>query len=53
METFVSGDFKVTVNTALDVDLPKPADIFVTLLGGQHFTTLDLSHAYYQMLMDD
>lgn len=40
----------------LDVDqypLPKPDDIFATLAGGQLFTTLDLSHAYNQLLMDE
>ena len=50
------SSLKVTVNAALEVDqypLPKPADIFVTLSGGKRFTTLDLSHAYNQMLMDD
>ena len=49
-------DFKVTVNSALEVDqypLPKLADIFATLAGGKRFTTLDLSDAYNQMLMDD
>ncbi len=33
--------------------LPKPEDIFATLSGGQKFTTLDLSHAYNQLLLDD
>lgn len=50
------GDFKVTVNSALDIDqypLPKPADIFATLSGGQRFTTLDLTHAYNQLLLDE
>ena len=47
------GDYKVTVNPVLDVDLPKPDDIFPTLAGGKHFTTLDLSHAYNQLIMDE
>ena len=32
------GDFKVTINSVMDIDqypLPKPADIFATLSGGQ------------------
>ena len=50
------GDYKVTVNPVLDVDqyrLPKPDDIFATLSGGQQFTTLDLTHTYNQLLLDD
>ena len=50
------GDFKVTINSALDIDqypLPKPADIFATLSGGQRFTTLDLTHAYNQLQLDE
>ena len=46
------GDFKVTINPALNVDqypLPRLEDIFATLVGGQQFTTLDLSQAYSQL----
>jgi len=52
----ICGDYKVTVNGALDVDqypLPHPEDIFATLAGGKQFTILDLSHAYNQLLLDD
>ena len=43
------GDYKVTINGALDVDqypLPKPEDLFATLANGKSFSKLDLSQAY-------
>ena len=52
----ICGDYKLTVNTASKVDsypLPNPEDLFATLAGGKYFSTLDLSHAYLQILMDD
>ena len=52
----VCGDFKVTINSALEVDkypLPKPADLFATLAGGKKFTKLDLSQAYQQLPLEE
>ena len=52
----ICGDYKVTVNRSLDIDqypLPKPADLFATLAGGQMFTKLDLTQAYQQLLLDE
>ena len=49
-------DYKVTVNPELDVDkypLPQPEDIFATLAGVKKLTTLDLSHAYNQLILDE
>ena len=52
----ICGDYKVTVNPALQVDqypLSKPEDLFATLAGGEKFTTLDLSQAYLQLELDE
>ena len=52
----ICGDYKVTINPVLDVDqypLPWPEDLFATLAGGKFFSTLDLSHAYNQVVLDD
>ena len=50
------GDYKVTINQALEVDqysLPRPDDLLATLAGGQKFTKLDLRQAYQQLRLDD
>jgi hypothetical protein len=52
----VCADYKVTVNPVLDVDqypLPRPDDLFATLAGGKHFTMLDLSHVYNQLVLEE
>ena len=52
----ICGDYKVTVNAALDIDqypLPKPDDLFTSLAGGQKFTKLDLAQAYQQLVLDE
>jgi len=52
----ICGNYKVTVNQALEVEqypLPKPEYLFATLSGGTKFSKLDLSQAYFQLLLDD
>ncbi len=52
----ICGDYKVTINPVLIVDqypLPTPEQLFSTLTGGTKFTTLDLSQAYQQLLLDE
>ena len=51
----VCGNFKV-MNPVLKVDqypLPKPEDLFTTLVGGQKFTKLDLTQVYQQMPLEE
>ncbi len=52
----ICGDYKVTVNSALEVDqhpLPNPEQLFIELREGEKFTKLDLSRAYQQILLDE
>ena len=48
----VCGDFKVTINSQLEVDeysLPRVDDICASLCGGTLLSVIDLRHAYLQM----
>ena len=52
----VCGDFKLTVNQATQTEvypLPRIDELFASLSGGTVFSTLDLSHAYNQLLLDE
>ena len=52
----ICGDFSVTVNPVAKLDkypIPKVEDLFTRLSKGKHFSKLDLSQAYQQLLMDD
>jgi len=51
----ICGDYKVTVNSALDVDqypLPCLADLMASLTSGQKFSKIDLTSAYKQMALE-
>ena len=55
-EIRICGDFKVTINTQLDVPehpLPVPDDLLAMLNGGQSFSKIDLSQAYTQVELDE
>ena len=50
------GDYKVTLNPALDVDqyrVPPSEDLFATLAGGKQFSVLDLSDAYQHLPLEE
>ena len=52
----VCGDFKLTVNQATCTEvypLPRIEKLFASLSGGTVFSTLDLSHAYNHLQLDD
>ena len=49
-------DYKVTVNQAAKLDnspILKAEDLFATLSGEEKFTKLDMSQAYWQILLED
>lgn len=52
----ICGDFKVTLNSACELEqypLPVINDMFTSLSGGKHFSTLDLRDAYNQVPLDE
>ena len=52
----ICGDYKVTINRAVKVDkypIPNVSDLFTQLSGGTVYTTLDMSHAYQQVVLDE
>ena len=56
----ICGDYKITVNRAAKLaaklekyPIPRIEELFASLAGGKAFTTLDLSHAYLQILLDE
>ena len=52
----ICGDYKVTTNRAVKVDkypIPNVSDLLTQLSGGRVYTTLDMSHAYQQVVLDE
>ena len=52
----ICGDYKVTINRAVKVDkypIPNVSDLFTLLSGGTVYTTLDMSHAYQQVVLEE
>ena len=52
----ICGDYKLTINRASKLDrypIPKPEDLFASLVGGKTFSKLDLSHAYQQIVLKE
>ncbi|BHF63178.1 hypothetical protein SprV_0200616900 [Sparganum proliferum] len=51
----ICGDSKLTINSATKLNpypLPRIEDLYASLAGGHQFTTLDLKHAYNQVVLD-
>ena len=52
----ICGDYKVTINRAVKVDkypIPNISDLFTQLAGGTLYTTLAMSNAYQQVVLDE
>ncbi|XP_049308593.1 uncharacterized protein K02A2.6-like [Bactrocera dorsalis] len=52
----ICGDFKVTINSQLDIEqypLPTRESLLHTIRPGTHFSKLDLKDAYLQMELDE
>ena len=52
----ICGDYKVTANRATKVNahpIPSIKELFTAMSGGVSFTKLDLSHAYFQLQLDE
>ena len=52
----ICGDYKVNLNPVMKIEqypLPKVADIFASLSGGQKVSKIDLTQAYLQMEVDE
>lgn len=52
----ICGDYKITINPLLKdyhYPLPRIDELFAILGGGEHYTKLDLSHAYQQCVLDE
>lgn len=52
----ICRDFKVTVNKSAKLDrfpIPRIEDLFARLSGGKSFTTLDMSQAYKQLILEE
>lgn len=52
----ICGDFKVTVNPAIEIDqhyMPRIEELFAKLQGGREFSKLDLSQAFQQIGLDE
>ena len=55
-EVRICGDFKVTINSQLDVDeypLPRIEEIYANLSGGKQFSVIDLRQVYLQMEVEE